>query len=93
MRGGKTVLPGAHGCGCYRYQKKEPGSEGEQASETMEDLFRAVPYWMGPKLRKYIGREETLPHDVHFIKALVALRCFLQTEALGDIWANPWGSF
>jgi hypothetical protein len=30
---------------------------------------------------------------MHFIKALVAPRCFLQTEALGDIWANPRGSF
>jgi dienelactone hydrolase len=108
-RGGKTVLlagatderiyytnpnnSGAHGCGCYRYQQKEPDSSGDKVSETMGDLFRAVPYWMGPELRKYIGSEEALPHDMHFIKALVAPRCFLQTEALGDIWANPRGSF
>lgn len=108
-RGGKTVLlagatderiyytnpnnSGAHGCGCYRYQQKEPCAERDTVSETMGDLFRAVPYWMGPVLRDYIGREDALPHDMHFIKALVAPRCFLQTEALGDVWANPRGSF
>jgi hypothetical protein len=108
-RGGKTVLlagaaderiqytnpnnSGAHGCGCYRYVQREPDSPKDKVSETMADLFRAVPYWMGPKLREYMGKEETLPHDMHFIKALVAPRCFLQTDAFGDVWANPRGSF
>jgi len=99
-RGGKTVLlagatderialtcannSGAGGAGCYRVQ-------GEK-SETLADLMRAIPYWFGPEMKQYIGREEKLPFDQHFLKALVAPRPLLTTEALGDLWANPQGT-
>lgn len=108
-RGGKTVLlagatderfayvnpnnSGAHGCGCYRYEQYEPESDGDKRSEKLEDLVRAVPYWMGPNMKDYIGRETELPHDMHFIKALVAPRCLLETNGLADIWGNPRGSY
>lgn len=100
-RGGKTVLlagatderialvaannSGAGGAGCFRIQA--PGSE------TLADLLRNFPYWFGPDLRAYIGNENTLPFDQHFLKALVAPRCLLTTEALGDLWANPAGTW
>ena len=44
-------------------------------------------------MRDYIGREAQLPHDMHFIKALIAPRVFLETNGYGDIWANPRGSY
>lgn len=85
---------GAHGCGCYRFvQKEEDGEYNDPRSEEMADLFRMVPYWMGPDLRQYIGREKELPHDMHYIKALIAPRVFLETNGYGDIWANPRGSY
>lgn len=85
---------GAHGCGCYRFeQKEEPGLYTDDRSERLEDLFRAVPYWMGPGMRQYIGRETELPHDMHFVKALIAPRVLLETNGYGDIWANPRGSY
>ena len=62
-------------------------------SERLEDLFGPVPYWMGQGLREYIGKEETLPHDMHFIKMLVAPRVLLETNGYGDIWSNPRGSY
>ena len=56
-------------------------------------MFRHIPYWRGEGLRAYIGREGELPHDSHFIKALIAPRCYLETNGYGDIWANPRGSY
>ena len=86
-RGGKTAL----GAGCYRYEQYE--SEPDGRSEKLEDLVRAVPYWLGPRMKDYIGRETELPHDMHFFKALVAPRCLLQTEGRADTWGNPKGSY
>ena len=85
---------GAHGCGCYRFiQLEEEGLYEDGRSENMADLFAAVPYWMGEGMREYIGREAELPHDMHFFKAMIAPRILLETNAYGDIWANPRGSY
>lgn len=100
-RGGKTVLlagatddrialtapnnSGSGGAGCYRRQG--PGSE------TLADTMKMIPYWFGPRVREYVGRESELPFDQHFLKALVAPRAYLSTEALGDLWANPTGTW
>lgn len=86
---------GAHGCGCYRYEQYEDEDSefGDKRSEKLADLVRAVPYWMGPLMKDYIGRETELPYDMHFFKALIAPRCFIETEGIGDIWANPRGSW
>lgn len=105
-RGGKTTLlagahderisfvnangSGTHGCGCWRYQQQEPD---RKRAEEMADLFRNFPHWMGEKLRPYIGKEETLPYDMHLLKACIAPRAFLDSNATGDIWANPKGSY
>lgn len=39
-----------------------------------------------------ISHIDRLPFDQHELKALCAPRAFLETEALGDLWANPEGS-
>lgn len=100
-RGGKTSLlagatderialtsandSGAGGAGCYRVQGPD--------SETLADLILRFEYWFGPRLRDYVGREAELPFDQHFLKAAVAPRLLLTTEALGDLWANPTGTW
>lgn len=100
-RGGKTVLlagatderialtaannSGAGGAGCYHLQ-------GPQ-SETLADSLKVFPYWYGPALKAFLGREQDLPFDQHFLKALIAPRALLTTEALGDTWANPTGTW
>ncbi len=76
---------GCAGAGCYRHQG--PGSE------TLADIVGRFPYWFGPQLAAYIGREAELPFDQHFLKAAVAPRRLLTTEALGDLWANPSGTW
>ena len=100
-RGGKTALlagatderiavtsannSGCGGAGCYKWQGPK--------SEAIPDSFRAIPYWYAPELKTYIGREAELPFDQHFLKAMVAPRALLTTEALGDLWANPTGTW
>ncbi|MBE6542133.1 MAG: hypothetical protein E7672_06765 [Ruminococcaceae bacterium] len=85
---------GTHGCGCYRFlQREEKGLYEDDISEPLDFLFEYVPYWMGQGLRRYIGNEQNIPHDSHYLKALIAPRCFLETNGYGDIWANPRGSY
>lgn len=101
-RGGKTALlagalderitlvaPNGSGCGgaaCYRIQGKD--------SETLEIITRPdrFCYWFQPRFRTFAGKESQLPFDQHFLKALVAPRALLSTDALGDHWANPPGT-
>ncbi len=99
-RGGKAVLlagalderisltaPNDSGCGgggCYRIQ-------GEK-SEDIGAITRRFPFWFQPRLSSFVGHVDQLPFDQHFLKALVAPRALLSTEALGDLWANPLGS-
>jgi hypothetical protein len=100
-RGGKTVLvagatderialtapndSGSGGAGCYRWQ-----GEG---CEKLSDGVRMIPYWFSPRWPQYVDKEEELPFDQHSLKALVAPRALLSTEALGDVWANPSGTY
>jgi hypothetical protein len=76
---------GCGGAGCFRLQ-----GEG---SETLPDILRSFAYWFGPRLSEYVGRESQLPFDQHSLKALIAPRALLTTEALGDHWANPSGTW
>lgn len=76
---------GAGGAGCWRW--RGPGAE------SLADITQAFPHWFGPQLAGWVGREDTLPFDQHFLKALVAPRALLTTEALDDLWANPAGTW
>lgn len=93
----KVVNPNetcAGACGCYRIHMKgrfEGGPEGR--SETLEDLWRVFSFWMGPGFGAYDKREAELPFDTHFLKAMIAPRILFVSEAAGDLWANPVGSW
>lgn len=76
---------GAGGACSWRHQG--PGAE------TLADLLANFSYWFDPRLQAYAGRESALPFDQHFLKALIAPRALLTTEALDDLWANPQGSW
>lgn len=73
---------GAGGAGSYRVLG--PGAE----SLGMNDK----PHWYHPRLRWFDGKEDRLPFDQHFLKALVAPRALLCTESLDDLFANPLGT-
>jgi hypothetical protein len=76
---------GAGGAGCFRMLG--PGAE------TLADVLREFPHWFSPALAQFAGREDALPFDQHFLKALIAPRALLTTEALQDHWANPLGTW
>lgn len=83
------VAPNGSGCGgagCFRHQPK--------GVETLELITRPerFGYWFHPRLRWFADREKKLPIDQHFLKALVAPRALICTDALGDVWANPEGN-
>ncbi len=84
----------AGACGCYRIHM-EGYCEGISPfrSETLRDLWNNFSFWMGPDLGDYADREAELPFDAHFLKALVAPRVLFVSEAAGDIWSNPVGSW
>ena len=86
---------GTHGAAPYRFIQREDEDSDyhDKNSEPLEFMMRAVGYWMGQGLGAYVGCEETLPHDMHFLKALVAPRYYLETNGYADIWANPRGSY
>jgi len=99
-RGGKAVLlagalderisltapnnSGCGGAGCYRHQAPH--------SEDIAAITGKFPFWWGPRMKDFVGRVDRLPFDQHSLKALVAPRALLTTEALGDLWANPEGT-
>ncbi len=76
---------GCGGAGCFRIQGA--------GSETLKDIVTRFPYWFSRRFQTWIDNERALPFDQHFVKALVAPRALLSTEALGDLWANPSGTF
>lgn len=100
-RGGKAVLlagatderialtapnnSGTGGAASFRFQTG--------ASEPLRDITRNFPTWFAPRFKDFAGREDELPFDQHYLKAAVAPRALLTTEALADLHANPSGTW
>lgn len=76
---------GCGGAGCFRFQA--PGSEDIAA------ITKRFPFWFARDFGQFVGRVEKLPFDQHSLKAAVAPRALLSSEALGDLWANPEGTW
>ncbi len=84
----------AGACGCYRiHMKGYCGNNAPLPSETLKDLWNHFDFWMGPGMGAYCDRENELPFDTHFLKAMIAPRTLFVSEAAGDLWANPVGSW
>jgi dienelactone hydrolase len=49
-------------------------------------------YWFQPRLRDFAGKEDRLPFDQHFLRALIAPRALVSMDGLEDLWANPPGT-
>jgi hypothetical protein len=75
---------GCGGAGCFKFQAPK--------SEDIAAITKSFPFWFTPRFMSFIGHIDQFPIDQHELKALCAPRAFLETEALGDLWANPEGS-
>jgi len=83
------VVPNGSGCGgaaAYRIKVAD--------SETLELITRPGRFmsWFQEDFGRFGGKENRLPFDQHFLRALVAPRLLLTTDALGDTWCNPPGT-
>lgn len=76
---------GCGGAGCFRI--------ADDTAESLRKIVMQFPHWFGPRLASYGDDPASLPVDLHTLKALVAPRALLTTEALGDLWANPAGTW
>ena len=61
------------------------GKEGE----TVEKICTAFPYWFCENYRQYMGREDALPFDQHYLLAAIAPRKVCIGSAEQDLWASP----
>lgn len=85
----------AGGCSCYRLGIKALKEDGvtEAVSEPISNILNTFPSWMGSGMREYIDKENQLPFDSHYLKAMVAPRVLFVSEAASDIMANPVGTW
>jgi hypothetical protein len=101
-RGGKSAL--LAGATDERIALTNPNGSGAggsgpnqmkgEGAEVIEDFLKSrYIFWFGRDFADYAGRDAELPYDQHFLHALVAPRALLVTEAFGDPWANPSGSY
>lgn len=83
------VVPNGSGCGgAATYRNYHKGAE------TLELLTREERwlFWMQKDIRRFVGREQELPFDQHFLRALVAPRAVLSNDGYDDTWANNFGT-
>ncbi len=59
--------------------------------ETLENSTRRFQYWNNPRMRFFIGRENKLPFDSHFLLAQAAPRPCLLGTGEHDKVGEPWG--
>ena len=84
-----VVVPngsGAGGAALFRHKSK--GIETLKLI-TRPDRFKS---WFHADFGQFADREDDLPFDQHYLRALVAPRVVLSTDARGDQWANPEGT-
>ena len=84
------VVPNGAGCGGTACARILSG-EGSESLDLITDKKRFY-YWFQKDFGQFAGHEERLPFDQHFLKALIAPRPLLTTDALNDRWANPLGN-
>ena len=81
------------GCGSYKISIEAINENRERRkSEPLSNIHLNFPAWLGEEMESYIGREEDLPFDAHYIKAMVAPRVLFISEGAADIHSNPVGN-
>lgn len=82
------VVPNGSGAGGATLFRHKPKGIETLALITEPARFKS---WFHPDFGQFAGKEDALPFDQHFLRAIVAPRVVLSTDALGDHWANPEG--
>lgn len=61
------------------------GKQGER----VQQICTNFPYWFCENYRQYMGREEAMPFDQHYLLAAIAPRKVCIGSAAEDLWADP----
>ena len=80
------VAPAGSGCcgtGAFRFNGKTRGGK-----EGLENVLKAFPQWISPRMAEFSGQAEKLPFDQNWLIALCAPRPFITADATGDPWCN-----
>lgn len=85
------IISNNSGCGGAALHRRKFGENLSQHFEA--HLRRGLPVWFVRKLHDYIGREEKLPFDAHYLLALAAPRPLCVASATEDLGADPKGEF
>lgn len=83
------IIANNSGCGGAALHRRKFGENLSQHFEA--HLQRDLPVWFVDKLREYIGKEENLPFDSHYLLALAAPRPLCVASATEDLGADPKG--
>ncbi|NQV32215.1 MAG: hypothetical protein HQ515_05945 [Phycisphaeraceae bacterium] len=77
---------GTGGTGSLRY------FEAGQKPQVIAVHVGKNEHWFGPRHFQFVGKEDRLPFDAHFAKAVIAPRALVNCHARQDYWANPYGT-
>jgi len=83
------VVPNGSGCGGAGTFRGATNGVETLKLITLEDRFKS---WFRSDFGDFGDHVERLPFDQHFMRALITPRVVLNTDALGDTWANPLGT-
>ena len=64
-----------------------------KTGEHIADITHHFDYWFCDEYKKYIGNEDALPFDQHFLVAAIAPRYVYCGAAIDDAWADPYSQF
>ena len=65
----------------------------EKQGERVQVICGVFPFWFCENYKKYMGAEEKMPFDQHYLVAAIAPRKVLIGSASEDIWADPVSEF
>lgn len=64
-----------------------------KVGENIQKICTAFPYWFCENLYAYMGKENELPFDQHFLISAIAPRKVYIASAAEDTWADPKSEF
>ena len=89
----RYVISNNSGFGGATLSRNREDRERGEIRCTVEFCCEHHMQWFAPNYRKYIGREEDMPYDQHFLVGASAPRYVYVASAQDDYWADPLAEY